>query len=78
VNGGLAFREIPDAPAPANTEAERLRQMRNRLKWFSAREFYDITAQAYAFRLLSHPIDRFADAASDLVDGAIGRKIGRR
>ena len=68
--GGLEFREIPDAPAPAKTEAERLRQMRDLLKRFSAREFYDITAQV-ALRLLSHPIDRYADAASGLVDGAI-------
>ncbi len=45
--GGLEFREIPGAPAPANTEAERLRQMRDLLKRFSAREFYDITAQDY-------------------------------
>ena len=69
--GGLEFREIPDAPAPATTEAERLRQMRDLLKRFSAREFYDKTAQDYALRLLSHPIDRYADAASGLVDGAI-------
>jgi hypothetical protein len=69
--GGLEFREIPDAPAPATTEAERLRQMRDLLKRFSAREFYDKTAQDYALRLLSHPIDRYADAASGLMDGAI-------
>jgi hypothetical protein len=68
---GLAFREIPDAPDPGKTEAERLRQMKDLLKRFSAREFYDITAQDYALRLLSHPIDRYADAASGLVDGAI-------
>jgi hypothetical protein len=71
MKGGLEFREIPDAPAPAKTEAERLRQMKDLLKRFSAREFYDITAQGYALRLLSHPIDRYADAASGLVDGAI-------
>lgn len=69
--GGLEFHEIPDAPAPAKTEAERLRQMKDLLKRFSAREFYNIKSQEYALRLLSHPIDRYADAASGLVDGAI-------
>jgi hypothetical protein len=69
--GGLEFREIHDTPAPGSTEAERLRQMRDLLKRFSAREFYDITAQDYALRLLSRPIDRYADAGSGLLDGAI-------
>jgi hypothetical protein len=69
--GGVAFREIPDAPAPAKTEAERLRQMRDLLKRFSAREFYNIKSQDYELRLLAHPIDRYADAPSGLMDGAI-------
>src|SRR5262249_51518819 len=68
---GVEFREIPDAPAPATGEAERLRQMRDLAKRFSAREFYDITSQAYTLRLVPHPIDRYADAASGVVDGAI-------
>jgi hypothetical protein len=71
IKRGLEFREIPDAPAPANTEAERLRQMRDLLKRFSAREYYDITSQDYALRLLTRPIDRYADSASGLLDGAI-------
>jgi hypothetical protein len=69
--GGIAFREMPDAPAPAAGEAERLRQMRDLAKRFAAREFYNITSQDYALRLVSHPIGRYADAASGLVDGAI-------
>jgi len=69
VKGGVEFRDIPDAPAPANTEAERLRQMRDMVKRFSAREHYK--SQDYTLRLISHPIDRYADAASGLVDGAI-------
>ena len=38
VKGGIALRDVPDAPAPANTEAERLRQKRDIVKRFSARE----------------------------------------
>lgn len=69
--GGLILREVPDAPAPANTEAERLRQMREMLRRFSAREYYNVKSQDYALRLISHPIERYADEASGLVDGAI-------
>ncbi len=70
-NAGVVFREVPDAPAPAAGETERLRQMVDFLKRFSADEFWDVTAQAYTLRLLPHPIDRYADPASGLVDGAI-------
>ncbi len=71
VKGGITFRELPDAPAPAAGEAERLRQMRDLAKRFSAREFYNINSQNYTLRLVAHPIDRYTDAASGLVDGAI-------
>jgi hypothetical protein len=69
IKGGIEPREILDAPVPANTEAERLRQMNDLVKRLSAREFFQ--AQNYTLRLISHPIDRYADAASGLVDGAI-------
>ena len=36
VKGGIEFHQVPDAPAPAATQAERLRQMRDMLKRFSA------------------------------------------
>lgn len=67
--GGIELRELPSAPEPAGTDAERLRQMRDILKRFSARELFH--SQEYALRLISHPIDRYADAGSGLVDGAI-------
>ena len=41
------------------------------LKRFSASEFWNVTRRNYALRLLPHPIDRYSDAASGLVDGAI-------
>ena len=68
---GVEFREIPDAPAPAAGEAERLRQMRDLLKPFSAREYYNTKSQDYPLRLLTHPIDRYTDSASGLLNGAI-------
>ncbi len=68
---GVTFREIPDAPPPAAREAERLRQMRQLLNRFSASEFWDVTKQDYVLRLLPHPIDRYTDPASGVIDGAI-------
>jgi hypothetical protein len=69
--GGLEFRAVPDAPAPAATEAARLRQMSDMLKRFSAHEYYKTNSQDYTLRLISHPIDRYNAAASGLIDGAI-------
>ncbi len=68
---GVIFQEIPGAPAPAAGEAARLRQMHELAKRFSATEFWDVTSQHYPLRLLPHPIDRYKDADSGLIDGAI-------
>jgi hypothetical protein len=68
---GVEFREIPGAPAPAAGAAEQLRQMRDLANRFTAREFWHVTAQHYPLRLLPHPIDRYSDAKSGLIDGAI-------
>lgn len=66
---GVTFNAIPDAPAPAATEAGRLRQMRDLAPRFSGREYWD--KKYYPLRLLPHPIDRYSDPASGVVDGAL-------
>jgi hypothetical protein len=68
---GVEFHKIPDAPAPAAGETERLRQMRDLAKRFTASEFWHVTSQHYPLRLLPQPIDRYSDANSGLVDGAV-------
>jgi len=69
---GLEFHEIPDAPVPAASEPQRLRQIRDLSKRFSAREQWKgADGQHYALRLLTHPIDRYSDPASGVVDGAV-------
>jgi hypothetical protein len=68
---GVEIREIPGAPAPGTSEVERLTQMRDLAKRFSAREFWDVTGRDYVLRLLPQPIDRYADRASGVVDGAM-------
>ncbi len=68
---GVVFQEVPGAPTPAAGEAARLRQIHDLAKRFSATEFWDVTSQHYPLRMLPHPIDRYHDAASGLIDGAI-------
>jgi hypothetical protein len=68
-NGETEFREIAGSAVPAATDAERLRQMREIIKRFSARELFN--SQEYSLRLIPHPIDRYADSAWGLIDGAI-------
>jgi hypothetical protein len=68
---GIAFVEIPGAPAPAAVEVDRLRQLKALASRFSAREFYDRTRQTYVLRLLPHPVLRYADPNNNLVDGAV-------
>lgn len=70
-SAGVEFHPVPGAPAPAGSEAARLRQMRDLAQRFSARQFYPPKAQTYELRLLPRPIDRYADAAAGLVDGAM-------
>jgi hypothetical protein len=72
--GGITFHEIIDAPKPAASEAERLRQIRDLIKEFTAREHWlnpEGHGPHYALRLLTHPIDRYSDSSSGIVDGAI-------
>jgi hypothetical protein len=69
---GVEFQEIPDAPAPADTKAGRLRQMSELAKRFSPREYWiNGNGQHYALRLLPHPIDRYSDPVSGVDDGGL-------
>jgi hypothetical protein len=69
---GVEFQEIPDAPVPADTKAGRLRQMSELAKRFSPREYWiNGNGQHYALRLLPHPIDRYSDPVSGVVDGGL-------
>jgi hypothetical protein len=68
---GLEPRPFPDAPAPADTEVGRLRQMRELAGRFAASEFNQPNRQRFELRLLPRPIHRYADMASGLIDGTI-------
>jgi hypothetical protein len=69
---GVTFQPVADSPEPATTETGRLRQMLELARRFSAREHWiGGNGQHYALRLLTHPIDRYADPASGVVDGGL-------
>jgi hypothetical protein len=66
----VQFHELPDAPAPADTEVARLRQMKNAIRAFSAMQT-DERGQRYELRLVTQPIYRYADEPAGLIDGAL-------
>ncbi|MCU0978852.1 MAG: hypothetical protein MUF25_06755 [Pirellulaceae bacterium] len=70
--GGVEFKPVPDAPDPAPSEAQRLRQMQMAAEGFSAemvdRERPD---QIYQLRLLPRPVYRYKSPDRGVTDGAI-------
>jgi hypothetical protein len=68
-NSALALKELPQAPKAATTTALRLAQMRQLVRRFGVKEFYQ--KDTIECRLLAQPIDRYQSAADKIVDGAI-------
>jgi hypothetical protein len=67
---GVRLNPIPGAPPPAETPAQRLRQIRELAKDFTARQ----TARNgidYEMRLLLQPLYRYEGIEGDLIDGAL-------
>ena len=60
---------IPGSPAPAATDAARLRQMKDLARRFSAHEFWDPNNSRFELRLLVQPVHRYSDAPAGLHDG---------
>lgn len=65
----LKLTPFQDAPAPANSSAARLAQMRRLARRFVAKE--TLGDNVIECRLLSQPIDRYQSDADGIVDGAI-------
>lgn len=68
---GLSFQAFPDSPSPADTEAGRLRQLKELARRFTAFEFLGSDHQRYELRLLQQPVRRYADPDSGVLDGAL-------
>ena len=64
---GLTFRDMPDAPPPAQTAEARLVQMKDLIGRFSATAH----RRPIPLRQIEDPIDRYSNAGAGQVDGAI-------
>jgi hypothetical protein len=67
--GGLAPQAFPDAPAPAQQSAARLRQMKQLATRLTAHEMGD--PQRTEFRILPTPVHRYSEPAARILDGAV-------
>jgi hypothetical protein len=61
---------IPEAPAPATSPAQRMLQMRELTRAFSASSL-DLEAKRWELRLLPQPLYRFESTDPDVLDGAV-------
>jgi hypothetical protein len=66
---GLTFAPIPGAPKPAESPADRLRQMRSLAREFHA--FFNAPEDQAELRLLPQPLYRYQTKRPDLLDGAL-------
>jgi hypothetical protein len=67
---GLARKELPGGPAPADTPAGRLVQLRKLAQGFSGHSV-DRDGNRWELRLLATPLYRYAAARTGVVDGAL-------
>jgi hypothetical protein len=69
---GIELRPIPGAPPPADTAAQRLRQMSALVREFSA-EFKRAARynEGGTLRLMTRPLYRYESTAADVQDGAL-------
>ena len=67
---GLARKELPDAPAPADTAAARLAQMRRLAQEFGGHSI-DPEKKRWELKLLPTPLYRYPAAKTGVIDGAL-------
>jgi hypothetical protein len=67
---GIEMKPIPEAPIPASSAAQRLRQMRELAKEFTSRQTRRDGVEQEN-RLLTQPIYRYERTESPLIDGAL-------
>jgi hypothetical protein len=68
---GLAFANVPGAPAPAATEAQRLLQMKQLAKEFSGFKMTPPAGTEVEVRLLPQPVYRYAAPKQGVVQGGL-------
>jgi hypothetical protein len=65
----IRFEALAGAEAPAESEPQRMLQLRRLARRFGAKE--NFVGDAAALRLLPQPIDRYADPKAGIVDGGL-------
>lgn len=68
---GVEVKPVPGAPVPANNPVQRLVQMRDIAKRFTASDEFEGRPQSDELRLLTKPLARFGAENSETVDGAL-------
>lgn len=64
-------QKVPEAEPPATREAQRLRQLKDLARRFTAHEFWDPDNSRFELRLLVQPVHRYKDPEAGLQDGAV-------
>jgi hypothetical protein len=67
---GVELKDLPGAPAPAATPAQRLRQLRALAGEFTLRQTDRKNVES-DLRLLTQPLYRYENTEGDLIDGAL-------
>ncbi len=68
---GVEVKVVPDAPKPATNPVQRLTQMRDIAKRFTASDKFEGRPQSDELRLLTKPLVRFGANNTDILDGAL-------
>jgi hypothetical protein len=62
---------LKGAPAPDAQNADRLRQLKEQARRFTAHEFWNPDNSRFELRLLTQPVHRYEDEKRQIVDGAV-------
>lgn len=68
---GMELKDLPDSPAPSDTRAGRLRQLKDLSRRFSGTLTDTPINRRQEMRLLPQPLYRYENASAGLVDGAL-------
>ena len=67
---GVALKPVPDAAKPADSPRQRMIQMREIIRKFSAHSI-DVEKQTWQLRVLTEPLIRYQSTDSKVIDGAL-------
>jgi len=68
---GIQWKPLPDAPDPADSDAQRLIQMRGLAREFEASSISRQDGKEQKLRLLPQPIYRYKSASSKVIEGGL-------